>query len=130
MTMESDLRIGEQVIDPDVHLKPFDGLFGDDPLARIVCEFVADPYVEHTAETISEMTGVPIDDARYCLEFLKRTGMLEYGNELGTYAVDTLSRRFAALTILAYAILDDRLGTDSMWDIAREFARLHRDRKV
>ena len=51
-------------------------------------------------------------------------GLLKKGNKTGrhpVYRVNVASRKFAALSLLAYAVLDDRDGTDCMAEAVHDY---------
>jgi len=89
---------------------PFGELVSDTPLTRVLEELIADPFDGHTPESIAEMTEISVIEASDALEHLESIGMVrKFKNK---YQVCIESRRFYALTLLAYAIAFDQVEGD------------------
>jgi len=81
--------------------KPYGGLFGNTVLAQVV----------------EEMTGKRPPSIREALKTLVRLGLIENISsdvQHPVYRVVVESKKFVALSLLAYAVIDDRDGTDCM----------------
>ena len=66
---------------------------------------------------LEELTGASAPSIREALATLIDLGLLKKCNETGrhpVYRVKVASKKCAALSLLAYAVLDDRDGTDCM----------------
>ena len=96
---------------------PFDGLFGESALVKVLQEFVSDPYSEHRPLDIEELTGLTEPTVRTALNDLMQLGVIRKiskDSRRPIYKANHISKRMTALTFLAYAILDDRDDTDIM----------------
>jgi len=97
--------------------KPYGGLFGSSVLAQVVEEIVSDPTMEYRPGYLEELTGASAPSIREALATLVDLGLLTKRRETGhhpLYRVNVASKKFTALSLLAYAVLDDRDGTDCM----------------
>jgi len=97
--------------------KPYGGLFGNTTIAKIVEEIVADPTMEYHPKYLEEMTGVSAPAVRESLKTLTKLGLIDNISEdprHPAYRVNIESKKFVALSLLAYAMLDDRDGSDCM----------------
>lgn len=113
---EPDLRkLPESMED---HLsRPYGGLFGSSVLAQVVEEIVSDPTMDYRPGYLEELTGASAPPIREALATLVDLGLLSRLGRTGrhpVYRVNVASKKFAALSLLSYAILDDREGTDCM----------------
>ena len=96
---------------------PFDGLFGESALVKVLQEFVSDPYSEYRPLDIEELTELTEPTVRTALNDLMQLGVIRRISKdprRPVYKADHRSKRLTALTFLAYAILDDRDDTDTM----------------
>lgn len=96
---------------------PYDGLFGDSNLVSVLEQVIADPYVEYHPIDLARLTKETPPTVRKSLKILTSLGLLikdKTDIRHPVYMVNTDSKRYLALTFLAYAILDDKLGTDTM----------------
>lgn len=94
---------------------PYAGLFGDTVIARVVEEIIADPHSSYRPRELEELTGASAPSVREALSTLTRLGLLvSSGGKHPVYTVDTTKKTFVALTLLAYAVLDDRNESDCM----------------
>jgi hypothetical protein len=94
---------------------PYAGLFGDTVIARVVEEIIADPHSSYRPRELEELTGASAPSVRDALVTLTRLGLLvSSGGKHPVYTVDTTRKTFVALTLLAYAVLDDREMSDCM----------------
>jgi len=101
---------------------PYGGLFGDTVMARVVEEIVADPHAVYHLKDLEELTGNSAPRIREALGTLTGLGLLKSsGGKHPAYTVDTSRRSFVALTLLAYAVLDDRGGSDCMDTAVRHY---------
>jgi len=116
-TMQSeDLQVLPKTLEAYLD-KPYGGLFGSSVLAQVVEEVVSDPTMEYRPGYLEELTGASAPSIREALATLVDLGLLVKGRETGrhpVYRVNEASKKFVALSLLAYAILDDRDGTDCM----------------
>ncbi len=97
--------------------KPYGGLFGNTVLAQVVEEIVADPTMDYRPRYLEEMTGKKAPSIREALRVLVRLGLIENVSsdvQHPVYRVVVGSKKFIALSLLAYAVIDDRDGTDCM----------------
>jgi len=94
---------------------PYGGLFGDTVLARVVEEIIADPHSDYRPKELEELTGASSPSVRDALATLTRLGLLTAAEgKHPVYTVNKRSKTFIALTLLAYASLDDRERSDCM----------------
>lgn len=97
--------------------KPYGGLFGNSVLAHVIEEMVASPSVIYRPKDLEELTGKSEPSIRSALATLLSLNMIENISPEAShprYRVNILSKKFVALSFLAYAILDDRDGSDCM----------------
>jgi len=100
---------------PEFSDVPYAGLFGDTVIARVVEEIIADPHSVYHPRDLEELTGASSPSVRDALATLTRFGLLKTaGGKHPAYTVDRSKKTFVALTLLAYATLDDRQGSDCM----------------
>ena len=101
---------------------PYGGLFGDTVMARVVEEIVADPHAVYHLKDLEDLTGNSAPRIREALGTLTGLGLLKSsGGKHPAYTVNTSRRSFVALTLLAYAVLDDREGSDCMDTAVRHY---------
>lgn len=102
----------------EAHLtRPYGGLLGSSVLAQVVEEIVSDPTMDYRPGYLEELTGASAPPIRDALATLVDSGLLMKVGGTGRhplYRVNVASKKFSALSFLAYAILDDRDGTDCM----------------
>lgn len=112
---------------------PFGGLFGSTAFAKVAEALIADPYTAYRSGDLEDLAGVSKPAAREALRTLVRLRLVEPRQDpCGdlVYMVDRRSSLFVALALLAYAIVDDREGTDTMAGAIRHFgASAGRNRK-
>jgi hypothetical protein len=97
--------------------RPYGGLFGNSALTKIVEEIVADPDMDYRPKYLEEVTGMRSPTVRDALKTLVRLGLLKNISadvQHPVYRVIVESKKFVALSFLAYAVLDDREGSDCM----------------
>ena len=105
---------------------PYAGLFGDTVMARVVEEIVADPHSVYHLKDLEDCTGNSAPRIREALALLTKLGMLKSsGGKHPAYTVDMSRKTFVALTLLAYAVLDDREGSDCMETAVRHYCETH-----
>jgi hypothetical protein len=117
----------------EVHLtKPYGGLFGSSVLAQVVEEIVSDPTMDYRPGYLEDLTGASAPPIREALATLVELGLLMRSGGTGrhpVYRVNVASKKFAALSLLAYAIIDDRDGTDCMDEAVYDYySRVVRER--
>jgi hypothetical protein len=101
---------------------PYAGLFGDTVIARVVEEIIADPHSIYHMKDLEDLTGKSTPRIREALLTLTRFGLLEsHGGKHPSYTVDRSKKTFVALTLLAYATLDDTKGSDCMNTATRHY---------
>jgi hypothetical protein len=101
---------------------PYAGLFGDTVIARVVEEIIADPHSSYRPRELEELTGASAPSVRDALVTLVRLGLLvSSGGKHPVYTVDKTKKTFVALTLLAYAVLDDREMSDCMHTALRHY---------
>lgn len=96
---------------------PYGGLFGDSNLIKVIEQVIADPDIEYRPIDLEKLTKESTPTVRASLKILTSQGLLdkdETDRQHPVYRVNTDSKRYVALTFLAYAVLDDKNGTDSM----------------
>ncbi|KAF1074799.1 hypothetical protein [Methanogenium sp. MK-MG] len=96
--------------------EPYGGLFGDTVLASVVEELVADPTMDYRPKYLVDITGKSEKSIYDALKKLSILGLIEKKDDEKhpAYRVRVESKKFAALSFLAYAMLDDRNRTDCM----------------
>jgi len=103
---------------------PFGGLFGNTVLIRVIREITADPYREFRPRELEVLTSSSAPRIKNALELLAAQGLLENiscDSQRPVFRVNLSSKRLMALTLLAYAVTDDRDGTDCMDDAVRHY---------
>lgn len=101
--------------DPEFSDIPYAGLFGDTVMARVVEEIIADPHSSYRPKELEELTENSAPRIRDALVTLTKFGLLKStGGKHPVYTVNKSKKTFVALTLLAYAVLDDRGGSDCM----------------
>lgn len=94
---------------------PYGGLFGDTVLARVMEELIADPHSFYRNKDLEELTGCTSPSIRESLNTLKEYGLItSSGGKHPIYSVNIRCNTFVALTLLAYAVLDDQEDGDCM----------------
>lgn len=96
---------------------PYGGLFGNTVLADVVEEFVASPSGVYRPKDLEELTERSEPSIRSALATLLRLNLIENvssENQPPRYRARVESKKFVALSFLAYAMLDDRDGSDCM----------------
>jgi DNA-binding transcriptional ArsR family regulator len=109
MTIQEKLEVSPKL--------PYGGLFGDSNLIKVIEQVMADPDIEYRPIDLEKLTKESPPTVRASLKILTSQGLLfkdETDRQHPVYRVNTESKRFVALTFLAYAVLDDMNGTDSM----------------
>jgi hypothetical protein len=98
---------------------PYGGLFGDSVHSRVVEEIIADPYRDYRPKELVSLTETSAPAVRKALATLKSLGLLfedRSDRQHPIYKVNLKSKKFVALTLLSFAVLDDRDGSDCMND--------------
>jgi hypothetical protein len=94
---------------------PYDGLLGDSNIISVLEEIIADPTMEYRPIDLVSLTGETSPTVRKSLKALTSTGLLlkdRTDPRHPVYRVNIESKKYLALNLLAYAVLDDKLGTD------------------
>ena len=101
---------------------PFDGMFGNSAYAYVLAEIVADPYSDYRPKDIEELTGLTAPSVRMVLNHFVKIGILQKDcsdRQHPVFRPNLSSKRLRALTMLAYAIIDDREKSEHMDDAIR-----------
>ncbi|MEM2097107.1 MAG: hypothetical protein QXI70_02975 [Methanothrix sp.] len=125
MQADEEIIMVEPISEYD--LMPFGGLFGDTHLARILAQIIADPFDEYAPKDLEELAEVSSPTVRKDLKHLTRLGILikdSRDRRHPVYRVNTQCKRYLALTLLAYAVIDDRNGTNCMDAVIAEYYNL------
>jgi len=104
--------------------KPFGGMFGDTAELRVLQEIVADPYSDYTQQDLVQLTELSDPSVRRGISVLLRHGIVRNvsrTNRRPLYRPNTDSKKLTALTFLAYAVLDEVAGSDSMNEAVRHY---------
>lgn len=97
--------------------KAYGGLFGESVQINVVEEIVADPYVDYRPKDLEQIIGASSPSIRKALNNLADLGLLikeKSDKQHPIYHVNHDSKKLIALTFLAYAVIDDRDGSDCM----------------
>jgi hypothetical protein len=108
----------------DYDLLPYGGLFGNSHLVRVIRQIVADPFEEYRPSDLKELAEVSAPSIRNDLKLLTRLGILikdSSDKQHPIYRTNTECKRYFALTLLAYAVIDDRNGTDCTDDFIADY---------
>ena len=122
MTYGEEIRMAKKklpILSPAEEMfldEPYGGLFGDTVMARVVEEIVSDPTQDFRPKYLVEMTGKSAKSIADALKKLTHLGLIEKNGDDNhpVYRVIVPSKKFVALSFLAYAMLDDRDGSDCM----------------
>lgn len=101
---------------------PFDGMFGNSAYAYVLAEIVADPYSDYRPKDIEELTGLTAPSVRMVLNHFVKIGILQKDpsdKQHPVFRPNMSSKRLRALTMLAYAIIDDREKSEHMDEAIR-----------
>lgn len=104
--------------------KPYGGLFGNTVIASVVEEVVADPHSLYRPKDLVELLDVSLPAISKALNTLTQLKLLEKDTsdrQHPVYRVNTRSKKFIALTFLAYGVLDDRDGSLFMDSAIEEY---------
>lgn len=104
--------------------QPYNGLFGDSNLIRVIQQVIADPFTKYRPLDLEMLTKNSAPTVRDSLGILTSLGLLikdESDHQHPVYRVNAESKRYIALNFLAYAVLDDRSGTDCMDDVVADY---------
>lgn len=97
--------------------EPYGGLFGNSTICKLVEEIVADPHAEYRQQDLEELIDGSQRSVARALKVLLALGLLirdKGDSQHPLYRVNLNSRKLLALTFLAYAVVDDRDGTNCM----------------
>ena len=101
---------------------PYGGLFGDTILARVVEEIIADPHSTYRPKDLEDLVQGSAPSIRDALITLQKLGLITASEgKHPVYTVNKKSKKFVALTLLAYAALDDRERSDCMNTAIRDY---------
>lgn len=96
---------------------PFGGLFGDTAELRVLQEVVADPFSDYSHHDLMELTELSDPSVRRGLRVLLDRGVvvnISSDRRSPLYRPNRASKKLTALMFLAYSILDDETGENSM----------------
>ncbi|MDQ1282337.1 MAG: hypothetical protein QG666_126 [Euryarchaeota archaeon] len=108
----------------EMDMQPFAGLFGDSHLSRIIAQIIADPFEVYRPKDLEELAEASAPSTRKALRMLTKQGLLirdDRDKQHPTYKVNIDSKKYMALTLLSYSVVDDDLGTDCMDDLIAEY---------
>jgi len=114
----------------DYYEKPFGGLFGDAKIAKVVEELIADPDTLYSPTDLAELTESTAPTVRAALESLLAQKLIKKIKDDGVhpvYKVNKNSKKFIALSLLAFAVKDDVDGTDAMDTAIHDYCEYFRD---
>jgi hypothetical protein len=104
--------------DIEEHLdQPYGGLFGDSVNAKVIEEIISDPYSDYRPKFLEQMTGASPPSVRSALKILTSLGLLlkdSSDRQHPKFTVNFKSKKAVALTLLSYAVIDDREHSDCM----------------
>jgi hypothetical protein len=104
--------------------QPYGGLFGNSVLARVIREIVADPCREFRPKSLEILTSSSAPRIKNALDTLTALEILKKisdDTQRPVYVVNFESKRLTALTFLAYAVTDDRDGTECMYAAIKDY---------
>jgi len=102
---------------PGYSFMPFGGLLKDTIYNRVLAEIVADPYRTYTPGEMQEILKLDRSKVGKALSDLEQLGLLcniSHQRRRPLYEPCLASNRLQALTFLAYAVVDDRDGEQSL----------------
>lgn len=105
---------------------PFGGILGNNVIVRIVEELIADPESVYSPTDLSELTSSSAPQVRKSIERLLKAGFVKPANrseKRPVYKVDTSTNKFVALTLLAYAAIDDKEKTNLMLRAIKQYLK-------
>lgn len=105
-------------------MPPYDGLLGDSNLIRVIQQVIADPFTRYHPIDLERLTKGSHVTVRASLRNLTSFGLLikdDSDRQHPVYVVNTESKRYLALAFLAYAVLDDKYGTDCMDNVVADY---------
>lgn len=108
----------------EIDMRPFAGLFGDSHLSRIIAQIIADPFQVYRPKDLEELAEASAPSTRKALRILTRLGLLirnDTDRQHPSYKVNLDSKKYLALTLLLYSVVDDSIGTDCMDDLIAEY---------
>lgn len=87
---------------------PFGGLFGNSVIAKVIEEIVADPHSTYSPQDLADLIEASEPRTRHALNVLLNIGFLRSViDKKSFFKVNMDCKRFVALTMLSYAVLDD-----------------------
>ncbi len=113
-TIEEELRELPKELERYIDM-PYGGLFGNNIQIKIIEEIVADPYRSYQPKDFEEMTGAT--SIKKAFNNIIKLGLIKKEKtEDGevVYKPNLGSKIITALTLLSYALIDDRDGTNIM----------------
>ena len=114
----------------DYYDMPFGGLFGDAKIVKVVEELIADPDSLYRPANLAELTDSTAPTVRVALETLLAQRLITKIKEDAVhpvYKVNKNSKKFIALSLLAYAIMDDVDGTELMDTAVHDYCDYFRE---
>jgi len=104
--------------------RPYGGLFGESVQVKVIEEIVADPYSVYRPKDFEELIGASAPTIRRVLSDLTTLGLLikdSSDTQHPVYRPNLESKKIVALTFLAYAMTDDRDGSDIMNSVILDY---------
>jgi len=109
---------------------PYAGLFGNAVIAKVLEEIIADPHSVYHPKDLEDLTGCSPPRIRDALSTLTQYGLLRTsGGKHPAYVVNLEKKTFVALTLLAYAVLDDARDSDCMDTTITEYYKTRLSKK-
>lgn len=96
---------------------PYGGLFGNAAIVQIVEEMISDPFIEYRVKDLQELLDLSPTSITNSLKTLVNIGLIikeEQDPQRPVYRINTQSKKFRALTLLAFAVNDDHTGSHLM----------------
>lgn len=103
---------------------PFGGFLGNSVLLRVMEEIVADPCREFRPKNLKILAASSAPRIKAALDALTDQGLLKktsIDSQRPVYKANLESKRLTALTLLAYAAIDDRDETDCMNQAIKDY---------
>lgn len=106
------------------NINDFTSILGNAVIIKVIQEFVADPDEPYSISYMHELTGSSKPAVKDAFNLLLKSKLIYHANKNDKrplFKIDKRSNRFIALTLLSYAILDDRERTDLMKAAIKEY---------
>jgi hypothetical protein len=100
----------------------FHELFGNTDRTRIIQEIAADPTHCVTIQDISRLTDIPESYVKETFIILENNNLISKCNDCIGYEVNFNSKRWAAITLLLFATVDDSCESELFLKGVQEYA--------